>query len=190
MKALIVLSAPTKRLYLRQSPRRRNNHSLERGFYNAEFSTGDDPINYTDLWGLECSATDKRIEELGTGTYHAINSGLKNELEERGWTYIGDDPKTREAIHNDLKEKALDPATSPYWEVSGRTEITPYFTPTAIGRSDTGKTITTGEHAIAEGYKYSIAPTSPQSKRPGPTIKTYFDANGDTHIDFEAEGWR
>jgi hypothetical protein len=46
-------TAPTKRLYLRKSPRRRNNHSLERGFYIAEFSTGDDPVNFIDLWGLE-----------------------------------------------------------------------------------------------------------------------------------------
>jgi hypothetical protein len=48
-------TAPTKRLYLRKSPQRRNNHSLERGFYIAEFARGDDPINFIDSLGLSAN---------------------------------------------------------------------------------------------------------------------------------------
>jgi murein DD-endopeptidase MepM/ murein hydrolase activator NlpD len=68
-------TTPTKRLYLRKSPRRRNNHSFERGFYNAEFSTGDDPVNFIDLWGLNDS--DANNKKTGPSDVLAeVNNGV------------------------------------------------------------------------------------------------------------------
>jgi hypothetical protein len=73
-------TAPTKRIYLRQSPRRRNNHSFERGFYIAQCSTGDDPINFIDLWGLE--SKEQRTVEI---TYYEITITEDNKKREYGF---------------------------------------------------------------------------------------------------------
>ncbi len=43
---------PINRLYFRRNLRRRNYHSLEKGFYIAEFDCGDNPVKYLDPNGL------------------------------------------------------------------------------------------------------------------------------------------
>ena len=77
-------TVPTKRLYVRKSPRRRKYHSLERGFHFAEFARGDDPVNYTDLWGL--SASDKASS---MGSFSGSGGFFGGGGASGGWGFLG-----------------------------------------------------------------------------------------------------
>ncbi len=81
-------TAPTRRLYVRKSPRRRLYHSLERGFHFAEFIRGDDSINYIDLWGLsagDVKTTTVTANGAGNGLFASFIVGEAGGQTNKSW---------------------------------------------------------------------------------------------------------
>jgi RHS repeat-associated protein len=138
----------------------------------------NDPVNWVDPWGLECTGSDreaqKQTDSAGKKVPDDYNAtlkvqGLKTEpvpyevplsanakqtAQNEGWTDITKNQQTRNEAAEDLREKVLDNSTKDYWAVS----VNPILTEYSDSRSRT-----IAEGALLNGENGSLLPDITES---------------------------
>jgi RHS repeat-associated protein len=155
----------------------------------------NDPVNYVDLWGLECPYASDKVKGLKTEPVPnevPLSANAKQAAKDDGWKDITKDQKARDEAAADLKEKVLDANTKDYWAVGVSPILTEYsdtrprtISEGALLNGGDGKPLPDiTESGMYSGSQYSVYARDPESSKVvGPTVQ-YFDMDGNGRIDF------